>query len=157
MFAKHRLYTLLAALFVAAIIAGPSAFAASAPGGGSGCEVSTTWVTITDDQGIPWLVPVDKNNCTSPLACAGAVSPSPYPGWVSITDDLGIPWLVPASQGVLSTAKDCAPTQPAATSVAVSTNRPDPTPAVMPSPYPGWVIVVDDLGIPWLQPASSQR
>lgn len=153
MFAKHRLYTLLAALFVAAFIAGPSAFAASAPGSGSGCEVSTTWVTITDDQGIPWLVPVDKNNCTAPLACAGAVSPSPYPGWVSITDDLGIPWLVPATTGVLSTAQTCAP-QPAAAGDPASTAAPAPAPMVMPSPYPGWVIVVDDQGVPWLQPAS---
>ena len=85
-------------------------------------------------------------------ACSGAgATVSQYPGWVTLTDDTGVPYLYPASLYPVAPLELCAATAPAAT--------PQPTsPAdggrVLPSPYPGWVFVLDDLGVPMLEPVE---
>lgn len=146
-----------AAAFLAAV-AGPSALAAPAhparaiPGP---CRATTTWITVTDDQGVTWLRPVGDASCTTALACAAAASS--YPGWVSVTDDIGVPWLYPVAQYASIARLACA-TAPAASTTAAVQDVPAPVapadPPVSPAPYPGWVTVVDDQGVPWLEPAA---
>ena len=62
------------------------------------------WVQVTDDLGIPWLVPTgSESNAASSCRSAAqtaptpSVTPSPYPGWVVVVDDLGVSTLVPLS------------------------------------------------------------
>jgi hypothetical protein len=62
------------------------------------------WVQVTDDLGIPWLVPTgSESNAASSCRSAAqtsptpSVTPSPYPGWVFVGSDLGLARLVPLS------------------------------------------------------------
>jgi|GEM_PF-4356090 len=148
MLADHHLSKLVAAIAVAAlaaVLAGPSALAASKrslraiPGA---CAATSTCTTVAVTQP------------TIALACAAATSP--YPGWVSITDDTGVAWLYPGTQYDAQTGRACVLSQ----STAAAADAPAPAapasadPPVSPSPYPGWVFVVDDQGVPWLEPVA---
>jgi len=122
------------------------------------------WVSVTDDLGISTLELVGATICTDAVtgqACAlGSQSTqrSPYPGWVQVTDDTGVPWLYQAGNSPAS-AEDCVQTN-VATSVAAAPTAAasvQPSRPQMKSPYPGWVVVVDDQGVPWLQPISQFR
>jgi len=89
------------------------------------------------------------------VACAtsAGVTSSPYPGWVSVDDDLGVPYLYPARIAPYPTLQSCgttpAPSPQASTQASVAT-----TPTFR-SPYPGWTVVFDDLGTPWLSPTGN--
>jgi hypothetical protein len=154
-----KLFAAIAVAACVAVIAVPSALASPArTASGTACQTEGThWITVTDDQGVPWLAPVDSNICTTAIGCdATAEAASPYPGWVSITDDDGVPWLYPALQNRSTTSTTCAPSADApavgtALTSAESVTTPDP---ILRSPYPGWIVVVDDQGVPWLEPVS---
>jgi hypothetical protein len=79
-------------------------------------EPPAGWISVTDDQGISWLVPAGRallsaqhELCaqvqTAPAPAVPAVTigttpaptwqpvPSPYPGWYSVTNDYGVTFL----------------------------------------------------------------
>jgi hypothetical protein len=66
------------------------------------CSATQAWKSVTDDQGLDWLVPV----ATLAPACAGSTvtncssiqSVTIAPGWAFSIDDLGVPWLVPVAR-----------------------------------------------------------
>jgi hypothetical protein len=93
------------------------------------CQADAVWITITDDQGVGWLVPVAHGSCTVETACTSQVQPS----WAFTTDDLGVPWLVPAAKA-------------GAASCVLSDSKPAPAPKITKSPYPGWLLVTDGNG-----------
>ena len=153
-----RRLTVLAAVLVAVAVVSPLASAktrSSQP-----CQPTAGhWISVTDDLGIPSLELVPGTRCTDAVddaATTDSCGPrSPYPGWVQVTDDLGIPYLVPT--GSESAIPSCPVSSSAA---AAATTTPTTQPAAsqpMASPYPGWVVVVDDLGVPWLEAISSYR
>ena len=163
MFGKHHtLKQLSVGVAVAAsvaVVAVPSALGAHRASV-SGCATLQSpgqgWVVVYDDQGIPTLEPTGQTACTEALSCAPSAAVairSPYPGWVVVTDDLGIPWLYPAGQTPSNASQECAQAQ--AAPVAVAKPQPSvPASPVTPSPYPGWVSVTDDTGVPWLSPVG---
>src|ERR1022692_269495 len=119
------------------------------------------WVSVTDDQGIPTLELVGTTVCTDAVteqaACtltSPLTQPSPYPGWVQVTDEIGVPWLYQTGSAPASTTV-CLRTNGVSTSTTTTTTAPtspQPSPPPMKSPDPGWVVVVDDQGVPWLEP-----
>jgi hypothetical protein len=116
------------------------------------------WVSVTDDLGVPTLELVGATVCTDAVtgqACTASQStqPSPYPGWVQVTDDTGVPWLYPAGSG-LTLSANCVQTNVTASLAAGSPAPASPQSSTMALPYPGWVVVTDDQGVPWLQPVS---
>jgi len=57
------------------------------------------WVQVTDDLGVPWLVPTGSeadaaSSCTRSQAQTTPKLPAPT-YWVTEIDDQGVPWLVP--------------------------------------------------------------
>jgi hypothetical protein len=161
MFGKHHtLRHLSAAITIAfafAIVAAGSASAGRAHG--KTCRDGTTWITVIDDQGVSTLEPTGKTTCTEALACTSATDRamrSPYLGWVIVNDDLGIPWLYPVGQALSTASPECTQT-PAAPATSASPVKPAsaPTSPITPSPYPGWVFVTDDTGVPWLYPVGQ--
>jgi hypothetical protein len=82
-------------------------------------------------------------------ASTATVSQSPSADWVSVTDEQGVPYLEPASMAPAVTT-DCAEAAP----VTTAHNEPTSFAISMRSPYPGWTVVADDLGVPWLVPAA---
>jgi hypothetical protein len=119
-----------------AVVAVPSALAGtSAPDRtrAQACQADAVWITVTDDQGVGWLVPVAHGSCTVETACTSSVQPS----WAFTTDDLGVPWLVPAAKA-------------GAESCVLSTSKPAPASKiaskVTKSRYPGWALVTDGNG-----------
>jgi hypothetical protein len=114
-------------------------------------DASGTWSSVTDDQGVSWLVPAGQSRCTTESTCTSTTTlRSPSPGWVVVDDDLGVPWLSPIGLATLL-AGNC--TQSQTTTVGESSAGSPASPKVTASPYPGWVVVTDDQGVPWLQPA----
>jgi hypothetical protein len=84
-------FTLIPAVRCTAVVANPGATCAAASPAG--------WVQITDDLGVPWLVPVANaapatSSCNRSSAQTTPAVPAPTQ-WVTQTDDLGVPWLVP--------------------------------------------------------------
>ena len=167
MFGKHHtLKQLSAGIAVAAslaVVAVPSALGMTQAHRShrSGCSTLQSshqgWVVVNDDLGVPTLEPTGQTACTEALACPPAAAVplrSPYSGWVIVNDDLGIPRLYPAGQTpAAASQQQCAQAQ-AAPAANAGTQPSAPASRVQPSPYPGWVIVNDDLGIPWLSPAG---
>jgi hypothetical protein len=161
MFRKRHMLKLSGGIAIAAslaVIAVPSALGAHKDG--PACQSGPAgWISVTDDQGVPYLEPVGQTACAAPLACtsaADAATSSPYPGWVSVTDDLGIPWLYQVSLSASADREACTPA-PAAPAAAPTTGQPAavPTGPIMQSPYPGWVIVTDENGVPYLEPIAQ--
>jgi hypothetical protein len=145
----------LAAALAAVALSAP--LAATASSRTAECqETPAHWISVTDDLGVPSLQLVSGTVCTNAVSTdACAAQRSPYPGWVQVTDDLGIPYLYeigfePASQ------TPCTQTNLAAASSSVAAT-PQSTLAPMKSPYAGWVVVLDDLGLPNLVPISQYR
>ena len=76
--------------------------------------------------------------------CTQTTVQSPYAGWVFVTDDQGVQWLeptgiAPAYEQTCTTAADAVVQTSAVAGVAATS-----------SPYPGWIVVTDDQGVPWL-------
>ena len=73
---------------------------------------------------------------------------SPYPGWVNVIDEQGVPTLFPVGFAP-SDQHNCtnSTNQPALTSAGQ-----DSASSTGGSPYPGWVTVIDEQGVPWLYP-----
>jgi hypothetical protein len=119
------------------------------------------WISITDDLGVPSLQPVAPTACTDTVACTStyvAATRSPYPGWVFVTDDLGLQSLYPAVMFDAVSTQTCDNVLAArATGVTTVQTVDTPPRPVLQSPYPGWVFVIDDLGIPYLEPISDLR
>ncbi len=88
---------------------------------------------------------------TAPQACTQT---SAYPGWVTVFDELGVPTLYPIKYAPFS-AQSCsqAPAQSGASGGQTSDGS--ATSTGMKSPYPGWVIVIDEQGVPTLYPTGS--
>ncbi len=167
MFGKHHtLKQLSVGVAVAAsvaVVAVPSALgmAQAHRAHASGCSTLQSpgqgWVVVYDDQGVPTLEQTGQTACAEALACTPATAVairSPYPGWVIVTDDLGIPWLYPAGHTPSNASQECAQA-PAAPAADAKTQASVPASPVMPSPYPGWVTVNDDTGVPWLYPVGQ--
>ena len=158
----HTLNHLTAAIALAAATAAIAAASASAAHTQEQtCAGPPTWATVIDDQGLPTLQQTSGTRCTSSLACPttnDTTTPSPYQGWVNITDDTGVPWLYPASQTLASRQLACTTTAAPDTS-PTQTQTPTATPAtpITDSPYPGWKIVTDENGVPWLNPTSQTQ
>jgi hypothetical protein len=80
---------------------------------------------------------------------------SPYPGWVSVIDEQGVPVLFPvgyAPANGLSCSQVAA--QPGGSSDA-QTAQHSGSDTTMRSPYPGWVVVIDEQGVPTLYPSGQ--
>jgi hypothetical protein len=114
------------------------------------------WVSVTDEQGVSNLTLVGGTTCTQALtgpSCSPASQRSPYPGWVQVTDEIGVPTLYKIGYEPMSA--------PCVQTTAAETNT-GPTASTSPklgwpplkSPYPGWVVVFDDQGVPTLEPIS---
>ena len=161
MFSKRiRLKPFLGGIVVTAAIAAVGApLGTAARSHQAACQENPGhWVSITDDLGVPTLELVGATVCTDAVtgqACAASQStqPSPYSGWVQVTDDTGVPWLYPAGSA-LTLSANCVQTNVAASVPDGSTPPASPQSSPPPSPYPGWVDVPDDQGVPWLQPVS---
>jgi hypothetical protein len=158
MFAKHHILTQLSrALAIAAVLAAVAVSSAAAGTSSSGrtrdqaCQGPvSTWITITDDLGIPSLQQTGPTACTDALACTpttAVATRSGYPGWAFTTDSLGRPWLVPVAKSEAAGSGPCLLKQPG--SAAAATTVKSGTPAnrrIVRSPYPGWVYVTDEDG-----------
>jgi hypothetical protein len=145
-----RFATVLASALTVLAFAVPIANAAQAPT--QLCSNTTGgWTTVTDEQGVSWLVPAGQTGCTTTEStCSSAAAlGSPYPGWVFVVDDIGVPWLYPAGSVPLAVGGNCTQSQTTAPREIVGSA---PTPQATASPYPGWVVVTDDQGVPWLEP-----
>src|SRR5712691_4331930 len=111
MFGKYRMLKLFGGIAIAAslaVIASASALGARAHA--QACQSGgTSWISVTDEQGVSNLEQVGRTACLAPLACASSDEPtsSPYPGWVSITDDTGVPWLYPAGSSLSADRQAC--------------------------------------------------
>jgi hypothetical protein len=155
-----RLALVVVAAVAALMVAAPLANAARSDS--LACRANPGhWVSVTDDLGIPNLELVGATVCTDAVtgqACSLQSARSPYPGWVVITDDLGIPYLYQTGAAV-TTTEDCVQSDPTQSIAAGATPPASSQPSRQPmqSPYPGWVVVYDDLGIPWLEPISQFR
>ena len=115
---------------------------------------SATWVSVTDEQGVSWLVPAGQGRCTTESTCSSTTTlTSSSPGWVLAVDDLGVPWLYPVGSVAPVLAGSC--TQSQTTSPGLLSAVAPAAPKVSASPYPGWVIVTDDQGVPWLEPTGQ--
>ncbi|HWX09689.1 MAG TPA: hypothetical protein VNY33_06915, partial [Gaiellaceae bacterium] len=141
-----------------AVIAAPAALGARAHTQAQACQGGTTWISVTDDQGITNLVQVGQTACLASLSCTSSdeAASSPYPGWVSVTDDSGVPWLYPAGSSLTVDRQTCssapaAPQAPVANAgVAAVISQP-----TFQSPYPGWIVVTGDDGVPYLYPVQA--
>ena len=115
------------------------------------------WVSVTDEQGVSTLTLVGKTVCTQAVTgpnCSPASQRSPYPGWVQVTDEIGVPTLYKA--GFESTSASCIETTAAETGTGpTASTSPQPRWPQLKSPYPGWVVVFDDQGVPTLEPISQ--
>jgi len=149
----------LVGLAVAAPLAGASHSQGLACQGDQG-----HWVSVTDEQGVPNLELVGATVCTDALtgkACklaSQATQRSPYPGWVQVTDETGVPWLYQVGDEPTSFA-GCLQTNVAASIGAGPTGAASPLSSWPPmkSPYPGWLVVFDEQGVPTLEPISQIR
>lgn len=141
----------LAALAIAAPLAAASSRSAA-------CQpVPAHWISVTDDLGLPSLELVSATVCTNAVntdTCAA--QRSPYPGWVQVTDDLGLPYLYPIGFAPSSPAP-CTQTNLGVAASTTPAGSPQSTVTLMKSPYAGWVVVLDDLGLPNLVPISNYR
>ena len=98
---------------------------------------------------VPTATAAPANNQACQTAPNAAVA-SPYPGWVFVTDDNGVPYLYPSDSGPARNIQSCTSASPLAPAPNAEQATGQPSPAMLPSPYAGWVFVPDDLGIPWL-------
>jgi hypothetical protein len=149
---RHMLRNVSSAIVIAAalaIVAAPSAGAARAHS--QACQDGGSWTSVTDDQGISSLVQVGGGSCVAAVACAdGVATSSQYSGWVTVTDDNGLAWLYPTQLRGAASRPECATASAVPSVVAAET----PAAPILASPYPGWVIVTDDNGIPNLEPIA---
>lgn len=156
----HRFFT---TFFAAAVVA----LAAIAPIASAGthtlaCQESPAhWISVTDEQGVPSLELVGATTCTAALDTSDpcASQRSPYPGWVQVTDEIGVPTLYKIGFEP-TTWTPCADTSTAQATGVRSTVTPgskfNPLPPLA-SPYPGWVVVFDEQGVPNLEAISEYR
>jgi hypothetical protein len=163
MFGKHhtlkRLSVGFAIVASVAVVAVPSALGAHAARAHSqACQTGTGWITVIDEQGIANLEPTGQASRTDTLACTAAADGmrSPYAGWVMMPDETGVPWLYPAGLSPLTSTQQCAQAQAApAADTRISEGANVSASPTMRSPYPGWVIVTDETGVPWLYPIGQ--
>jgi hypothetical protein len=152
----------LASAVAALAVAAPLANASSEQS--QPCQASAgQWISVTDEQGVPTLELVGAIVCTNAVtgqACTFASQRGPS-GWVEVTDETGVPWLY--ATGFEPASSSCGRTT-AAVSAAVGSTAEASTAASplstlppMKSPYPGWVVVFDDAGVPTLEPISQIR
>jgi hypothetical protein len=131
----------------AAALAVAAPLANAARGHKAACnQAPAGWITVTDDQGVPWLVRSGQmlSACTQTKtapATPEAVCNQAPAGWVSVTDDLGIPWLVPAGLALSAERESCSQAQTAPVAPVTTTTQ------ASPAPYPGYVLVFDDQGV----------
>jgi len=87
---------------------------------------SGTWVSVTDEQGVSWLVPAAQGRCTTESTCTSTTTlTSSSAGWVVAVDDLGVPWLYPAGSVAPVLAGSCTQSQTASPG-ALSAGAPAP-------------------------------
>jgi len=152
---RHTFRNVSIAITVAAsltIVAAPSAGAAHRQS--QSCAAAKAgWVTVIDDQGLSTLQPSQQAGCVDTLACAadGSATGSPFVGWVFVTDENGVPWLDPTAQNLDTYGDSCASGQ---AGHAQEAQLKPVVAAALQSPYPGWDIVADENGIPWLYPST---
>jgi hypothetical protein len=161
MFGKHHIFNQLARVFAIAAALAVVAVSSAAAGTsssdrtrGQACQgTASTWITITDDLGIPSLQQTGQTVCTDAVTCtatAAVATRSPYPGWAFTTDDQGLPWLVPIAKSQPAGRDACVLDQPASAAGA-KTEKPvksvtPPVRRIVHSPYPGWLYVTDEDG-----------
>ena len=94
----------LTCIAAAAALAVAAPFANAARGHKHACnQAPAGWISVTDDQGVPWLVRPGQiltactQTKTAPVAVvttttqvSPAPQPSPYPGYVLVFDDQGV-------------------------------------------------------------------
>jgi hypothetical protein len=96
----------------------------------------------------------------APLAQAAPTAPqscmqtSAYPGWVTVFDEQGVPTLYPIKYAPFS-AQSCLQAQAQSGASGGQTSDGSVTNTGMKSPYPGWVVVIDEQGVPTLYPTGS--
>jgi hypothetical protein len=158
MFGKHRILTQLAGAFAIAAVLATVAVSSAAAGTsssdrtrGPACQgTGSTWITITDDLGIPSLQQTSPTACTDALICtptAAAATRRAYPGWAFTPDENGRPWLVPAAKTGAAGSGACVLKQPGSGAAATTvTSGTTPVRRIVRSPYPGWVYVTDEDG-----------
>jgi hypothetical protein len=155
MFGKHHILTQLSGAFaIAAVLAAVAVSSAAAATSssdrtrGHACQgAASTWITITDDLGIPSLQQTGQTACTDALICtptAAAATRSAYPGWAFTPDELGRPWLVPAAKSGAAGSGTCVLKQPGSAGAATTVKSGTPVRRIVRSPYPGWVYVTDE-------------
>jgi hypothetical protein len=158
MFGKHHILTQLAEAFAIAAVLSVVAVSSAAAGTsssdrtrGDACQgTASTWITITDDLGIPSLQQTGQTACTDAVECtpkAAAATSSPYPGWAFTTTDRGLPWLVPVAKTKSAGSEAC---------VLKKSGTP-PSRRIVRSPYPGWLYVTDEDGLQNLVSISNIR
>jgi hypothetical protein len=117
-------------------------------------------VSVTDEQGVPTLTLVGGTVCTQAVTgpnCSPASQRSPYAGWVQVTDEIGVPTLYKIGYEPTST-EPCVQTTAAETNAGpMGSTSPQSSWPPMKSPYPGWVVVFDEQGVPTLEPISRFR
>jgi hypothetical protein len=93
---------------------------------------------------VPLAQASDASTCTQA---------SPFPGWLSVIDEQGVPTLYRVAYAPAN-ALSCvqAVGQTGGGSNAQTGQRPDST---MGSPYLGWVLVIDEQGVPTLFPSGQ--
>jgi hypothetical protein len=118
------------------------------------------WVSVTDEQGVSTLTLIGRTVCTQAVtgpSCSPASQRSPYPGWVQVTDEIGVPTLYKVGLEPTSTGP-CVQTTTAETNTGpTASTTPQYGWPPLKSPYPGWVVVFDDQGVPTLEPISHFR
>ena len=121
-----------------------------------GCQdVPSHWTRVVDEQGVPWLQLVDGTSCANAVTVAACGSQrSPDPGWVQVTDEIGVPTLYKLGYEPVSSTT-CVQTAAAESSAggdgrAAAAGPPFGRPPVQ-SPFPGWVVVFDEQGVPTLE------
>ena len=87
--------------------------------------------------------------------CSNVQSPSA--GWVVVSDDQGVPYLyaVGAAPFQQSCAVAGSASEGADTQTAATLDRSSRSCSTVRSPYPEWVVLNDDQGVPYLYPVGS--
>jgi len=99
-----------------------------------------------------FAVPLAQATPNDAFTCTQA---SPYPGWVSVLDEQGVPVLYQVGfASAIGLSCSQAATQPGGSSDAQTAQRPG-SDTTMRSPYPGWVVVIDEQGVPTLYPRGQ--
>lgn len=101
-------------------------------------------ITVTALAMFALAAPLAQAAPSAPEACMQA---SAYPGWVNVFDEQGVPWLYPTEAAPFQSCS-VGPAQP---DVNLGASSPVGDTTVK-SPYLGWIVVIDDLGVPTLYP-----